>query len=59
MTLISAYCGIEEIRGAHCPESTLTEENFSHYSASCTHVVSSTAGKRLSAIKSDTVLLAL
>lgn len=39
MTLISAYCGIEEIRGANCPESTLTEKNFSHYSASCTHVV--------------------
>lgn len=41
MTLISAYCGIEEIRGANCPENTLSEENllFSHYSAPHTHVV--------------------
>lgn len=27
MTLILAYCGIEEIRVANCPDNTLSEEN--------------------------------
>lgn len=28
MTLISAYCGTEKIRGANCPENTLSEDNL-------------------------------